>query len=69
MTRTQFKTIDEYIASFPEDVQAVLEELRGTIRKAAPEAEEKISYQIPTFTRQKEFSNELSFMNKYGPSQ
>jgi len=42
-------TIDEYIADFPRDVQAVLEKVRATIRKAAPKAEEAIKYQIPTF--------------------
>jgi uncharacterized protein YdhG (YjbR/CyaY superfamily) len=45
-----FTSIDEYIASFPEGVQKTLEELRATIKAAAPNAEEKISYQIPTFT-------------------
>jgi uncharacterized protein YdhG (YjbR/CyaY superfamily) len=44
-----FTSIDEYIASFPEEVQKILEELRSTIRAAAPDAKEKISYQIPTF--------------------
>lgn len=43
------KTIDEYIAGFPADVQEVLEKIRATIRTAAPKAEETISYQIPTF--------------------
>lgn len=43
------RTIDEYIAGFPEDVQNKMEELRAVIREAAPEAVEKISYQIPTF--------------------
>ena len=42
--------IDEYIASFPDDVQKFLENLRATIREAAPGAEETIKYQIPTFT-------------------
>ncbi len=42
-------TIDEYIAGFPPDVQEVLQKIRATIRKAAPEAEEKISYQMPAF--------------------
>ena len=42
--------IDEYIARFPEDVQAILEKVRATIREAAPEAQETINYQIPTFT-------------------
>jgi uncharacterized protein YdhG (YjbR/CyaY superfamily) len=42
-------TIDEYIASFPREVQLRLDRIRTVIRKAAPEAEEKISYRIPTF--------------------
>jgi uncharacterized protein YdhG (YjbR/CyaY superfamily) len=45
----KFATIDDYIASFPEDVQSVLQQVRRTIREAAPEAEETISYQIPAF--------------------
>jgi len=44
------KNIDEYIAGFPKDVQEILQKIRTTIRNAAPEAAEKISYQIPTFT-------------------
>jgi uncharacterized protein YdhG (YjbR/CyaY superfamily) len=47
--RTTPKNIDEYIAGFPTDVQGILEKIRVTIRNAAPEAAEKISYQIPTF--------------------
>lgn len=43
------ETIDEYIAVCPSEVQPVLRELRETIRRVAPEAEESISYQIPTF--------------------
>lgn len=42
-------TIDEYIAAFPDDVRRLLERLRRTIREAAPEAVEAISYQMPTF--------------------
>lgn len=42
--------IDEYIANFPKDVQNILEELRKTIKKAAPKAEETINYAVPTFT-------------------
>lgn len=44
------KTIDEYIARFPPEVQQVLQQIRQTIRQAAPEAQETISYQMPTFT-------------------
>lgn len=47
--RKQFTTIDEYIRTFPVEVQAILEKMRQTIRKAAPEAVEAISYQMPTF--------------------
>ena len=43
------QTIDAYIAGFPEDVQAILQQVRRTIHDAAPEATEAISYQMPTF--------------------
>lgn len=45
----EFKTIDEYIALFPADVKARLNEFRDFIRKLVPEAEETISYKMPTF--------------------
>lgn len=44
------KTIDEYISGFPDEIQQILETLRATIRAAAPEAVETISYLIPTYT-------------------
>ena len=44
-----FISIDEYIATFTEEIQKILEELRATIKASAPDAEEKISYQMPTF--------------------
>ena len=44
-----FKTIDEYIATFPKNVQSNLEEMRQAIREVAPEAVETISYQMPAF--------------------
>ena len=44
-----FTTIDEYISTFPGEIQAVLEKVRQAIQKAAPEAAETISYGIPTF--------------------
>jgi uncharacterized protein YdhG (YjbR/CyaY superfamily) len=44
------KTIDEYIANSPKDVQAILKKVRAMIQKAAPKAEETINYGIPTFT-------------------
>ena len=45
-----FKSIDEYISTFPDDIQKILEGLRETIKAAAPDAKETISYNIPTFT-------------------
>jgi uncharacterized protein YdhG (YjbR/CyaY superfamily) len=47
--REQFKTIDEYIRTFPEEVQRELEKMKQTIQDAAPEATEAIRYQMPTF--------------------
>ncbi len=43
------KNIDEYIAAFPDDIQDMLEQIRATISKIAPTAEESIKYAIPTF--------------------
>lgn len=43
------KDIDGYISQFPADVQTILEKVRATIRSAAPEAKETISYQMPAF--------------------
>lgn len=48
-SRSAYHNIDEYIAGFPEGIQEKLEKIRATIRAAAPDAEEAISYGIPTF--------------------
>jgi uncharacterized protein YdhG (YjbR/CyaY superfamily) len=49
VSKKTFKTIDEYIALFSKDVRNILEALRKAIRDVAPQAEEGISYQIPTY--------------------
>jgi uncharacterized protein YdhG (YjbR/CyaY superfamily) len=49
MAKTDFKSVDQYIASQPKPVQGVLERVRSIIRKALPGAEEVISYQIPAY--------------------
>ena len=50
MAKTQKPTdIDGYFSKFPADVQAILEQVRATIRRAAPDAKEIISYQMPAF--------------------
>jgi uncharacterized protein YdhG (YjbR/CyaY superfamily) len=49
MAKTDLKSVDEYSASQPEAVQGILGHLRGAIRKSAPEAQEVISYKMPTY--------------------
>jgi len=60
------RTIDEYIAGFPPSVQEILEKLRKTIRKAAPNAEETISYQIPALTLEGSLVYFAAFKNHIG---
>jgi uncharacterized protein YdhG (YjbR/CyaY superfamily) len=48
--RSVARNIDEYIEAFPPEVQSILKRIRSTIRNAVPDAEEKISYQMPAFT-------------------
>lgn len=47
--RTKFENIDDYIATFPENVQEIMGKMRKVIHEAAPEAKEAISYGMPTF--------------------
>lgn len=48
--KATFNSIDEYIGTFPETVQNIMEQLRTTIKDAVPDAVEKITYNMPTFT-------------------
>ena len=66
MAKTDYKTIDEYIATFPKDTQEILEEIRATIKAAAPDAEEKISYQMPTFFLNGNLIHFAAFKNHIG---
>lgn len=61
-----FSSMDEYIATFPEEIQKILEELRETIKSAAPGAEEKISYQMPTFFLKGNLVHFAAFKNHIG---
>jgi len=47
--KAAYESTDEYISRFPSEVQGILNELRKVIKESAPEAREKISYQMPTF--------------------
>ena len=61
------KTIDDYISAFPEDARDALEQVRATIKKVAPGAEEAISYAIPTFKlRGKNLVHFAAFKNHIG---
>jgi len=53
MEGTKYETVEEYISSFPADIQDILKELHATIKKAAPKAEEVISYNMPAFKQHK----------------
>ena len=64
--KTTYTTIDEYISSFPADVQAILQKIRATICKAAPGAEEAISYQMPTFKLNGNLVHFAAFKNHIG---
>lgn len=58
--------IDSYIAGFPEDVQKRLGQMRATIRKAAPKAEEAIKYAMPTFVLHGNLVHFAAFKNHIG---
>lgn len=64
--RIIFKDIDEYIKSFPDETRIILEKVRATIRKAAPEARETINYGIPTFTLNGNLVHFAAFKNHIG---
>lgn len=60
------KSIDDYIAAQPADMQKILQKIRATIRKAAPEAEEAIKYQLPTFVLNGNLVHFGAFKNHIG---
>jgi uncharacterized protein YdhG (YjbR/CyaY superfamily) len=61
-----FQSIDEYIAAFPAEVQKRLQEIRSVIKSAAPQATEKISYQMPTFYLNGNLVHFAAFKNHIG---
>lgn len=61
-----YSTIDEYIDTFPEDVRSILNQLRQAIKESAPEAEETINYQMPTFTLHGNLVHFAAFKNHIG---
>ncbi|MDR7235513.1 uncharacterized protein YdhG (YjbR/CyaY superfamily) [Neobacillus drentensis] len=61
-----FNSIDEYIQQFPPDVQEKLNALRKVIKETAPDAEEKISYQMPTFALRGNLVHFAAYKNHTG---
>jgi uncharacterized protein YdhG (YjbR/CyaY superfamily) len=59
-------TIDQYIAGFPPEIQVILSELRAAVKKAAPQAVEKISYQMPAFYFNENLVYFAAFKNHIG---
>jgi uncharacterized protein YdhG (YjbR/CyaY superfamily) len=59
-------SIDEYIRAFPRDVQKKLADLRSTIRRAAPDAVEKIAYRMPTFFQKKNLVHFAAYQHHIG---
>ena len=66
MQKKQAATIGEYIAQFPTEVQQILQQIRETIRREAPEAEEAMRYQIPTFRLNGNLVHFAAFKNHIG---
>ena len=60
------KSIDEYISQFPDDVREILQTLRTVIKEAAPEAEEKISWKMPTFALHGNLVHFAAYKNHVG---
>jgi uncharacterized protein YdhG (YjbR/CyaY superfamily) len=64
--KSNYNSIDEYIATFPREIQEKLEELRTVIKDVVPEAQEKISYQMPTFALKGNLVHFAAFKNHIG---
>ena len=68
--KQNYQTIDDYMETFPKDIQEILQTIRQTIKKAAPEAEEVISYKMPAFKQKgilvwfAAFKNHVGFFPK-----
>jgi uncharacterized protein YdhG (YjbR/CyaY superfamily) len=65
-SKNQPKTINEYIALYPENVKSMLNQVRQIIHEAAPEAQETIKYQIPTFTLNGNLISFAAYKNHIG---
>ena len=62
----KFDTVDEYIASYPPEVRVILEKIRDIVRKAAPGAEERIAYGMPTYKMKRNLVHFAAFKEHIG---
>lgn len=62
----KIESIDEYISTFPEDIQIILQRIRKTIRQSAPKAQETISYRMPTFKQNGNLVHFAAFKDHIG---
>ncbi|UNK18793.1 DUF1801 domain-containing protein [Paenibacillus sp. N3/727] len=61
-----YESMDDYISQFPHEVQAILETLRKVIKESAPDAKEKITYQMPTFVLHGNLVHFAAYKNHIG---
>lgn len=66
MKSSPASSVDEYISGFPQNIQDILEQVRATVKKAAPGAEEAIKYAIPTLTLKGNLVHYAAFKNHIG---
>ena len=66
MNNLKPKSIDEYIEAFPKEIRSILQQIRETIKKAAPEADETISYNMPAFKMKKVLVYFAAYKNHIG---
>ncbi len=66
MDAVEYKTIDEYIAGFPQNIQAILTKMRQSIKETAPDAKETIAYRMPTFRLNGNLVHFAAFANHIG---
>ena len=64
--KVKFNSIDEYIGLYPSEIQDILTTLRKVIKESAPEATEKISYQMPTFAMHGNLVHFAAYKNHIG---
>ena len=66
LTKNKINTIDDYISGFPTEIQKILEQIRATVKKAAPDSVEAIKYSMPTFILKGNLIHFAAYKNHIG---